>query len=82
MKGNKLVNFEEFGATGATKADELKQRIDVFNGMRVPWSPWQIVKPGNPGDYEFWTDEPAYGVVAKGAKDARKLDALQKWQTI
>ena len=72
--------FEEFGATGDNKADVIGQHIDVFNSLRVPWSPWQISKPGKgTADYEFWTDEPTYGTVKDGSKTAQGLEAAQEW---
>ncbi|KAI3575562.1 glycoside hydrolase superfamily [Fusarium oxysporum f. sp. albedinis] len=67
---NKLMLFEEFGATGS----------NVFNGLGVPWMPWQISKPGNKAnDYEFWTDEPTYDVVEDGSNDALAIGAAQTW---
>jgi mannan endo-1,4-beta-mannosidase len=80
LAANKLVLFEEFGATGASKAQELKEHIDVFNGLGVPWMPWQISKPGNgEADYEFWVDEESYDVVKGGVETARGVEAAQGW---
>ena len=77
---NKLMLFEEFGATGDSKSAILGQHIDVFNGLGVPWMPWQISKPGNKAsDYEFWTDEPSYGVVKDGSNNALEKGAVQVW---
>jgi len=72
--------FEEFGASGENKAQTLKEHIDVFNDLRVPWMPWQISKPGNgANDFEFWTDEEAYEVVKKGAAEAGGLEGAQRF---
>ena len=61
LEANKLTLFEEFGASGQTKADEIAAHIQVFNDLGVPWMPWQISKPGNgASDFEFWTDEETY----------------------
>ncbi|KAI1042289.1 hypothetical protein LB505_003017 [Fusarium chuoi] len=77
---NKLMLFEEFGATGSSKSTTVGQHIDVFNGLGVPWMPWQISKPGNKAnDYEFWTDEPTYDVVEDGSNDALAKSAAQTW---
>ncbi|KAL7769833.1 hypothetical protein ACKLNR_001217 [Fusarium oxysporum f. sp. zingiberi] len=77
---NKLMLFEEFGATGSSKSTTVGQHIDVFNGLGVPWMPWQISKPGNKAnDYEFWTDEPTYDVVEDGSNDALAIGAAQTW---
>ncbi|KAF4483537.1 glycoside hydrolase [Fusarium agapanthi] len=77
---NKLMLFEEFGATGRSKSTTVGQHIDVFNGLGVPWMPWQISKPGNKAsDYEFWTDEPTYDVVEDGSNDALAKSAAQTW---
>jgi mannan endo-1,4-beta-mannosidase len=54
--------------------------MELFNGLGVPWIPWQISKPGNgAGDFEFWTDEKAYEVVRQGAREAGELEGAQKW---
>ena len=80
MASRKYVLFEEFGASGQNKAEVLEDHIDVFNGLGVPWMPWQISKPGNgASDFEFWTDEAAYGVVERGAATAQKKESAQKW---
>lgn len=72
--------FEEFGASGEDKAKVLGDHIAVFNGLGVPWMPWQISKPGKgASDFEFWTDEAAYRVVKKGAKKAEKKKSAQVW---
>lgn len=68
---NKLVLFEEFGASGSDKANVVQQHIDVFNGLKVPWMIWQISKPGNgAADFEFWTNEQTYEVVKQGSAKA------------
>jgi mannan endo-1,4-beta-mannosidase len=80
LAADKLMLFEEFGATGENKAQVLRDHIAVFNGLGVPWMPWQISKPGNGAkDFEFWTDEPAYGAVKQGALQAGKAKSAQKW---
>ncbi|KAF5557198.1 glycoside hydrolase [Fusarium phyllophilum] len=77
---NKLMLFEKFGATGSSKSTTVGQHIDVFNGLGVPWMPWQISKPGNKAnDYEFWTDEATYDVVEDGSNDALAKSAAQTW---
>jgi mannan endo-1,4-beta-mannosidase len=72
--------FEEFGASGENKAQTLKDHIEVFNNLRVPWMPWQISKPGNgANDFEFWTNEEAYEVVKEGAAVAGELESAQRF---
>lgn len=76
----KLMLFEEFGASGGSKASEMADHIAVFNELGVPWLPWQITKPGNgEADFEFWTDEGTYDVVQKGSAAAASLQAAQSW---
>ncbi|KAH7081004.1 glycoside hydrolase superfamily [Paraphoma chrysanthemicola] len=80
---NKLVLFEEFGATGANKANEVGQHIDVFNGLKVPWMIWQISKPGNGAtDFEFWTNEQTYEVVKQGSTKALGIAAAQTFPNL
>ncbi|CAG9952672.1 unnamed protein product [Clonostachys rosea f. rosea IK726] len=80
LNANKLMLFEEFGASGSGKANEIAQHIAVFNDLRVPWLPWQISKPGNgQADFEFWTNEETYGVVRDGSNAAAALNAAQGW---
>lgn len=80
LEAEKLMLFEEFGATGCGKSNELGAHIDVFNELGAPWLPWQISKPGNgQADFEFWTDEKAYAVVQDGSKKAAELEAAQTW---
>lgn len=72
--------FEEFGASGCGKANEIAAHIAVFNELRVPWLPWQISKPGNgKADFEFWVDEKAYSVIEDGSNVAAGLDGAQTW---
>ena len=79
----KLMLFEEFGASGGNKAGDLSDHIAVFNELGVPWLPWQISKPGNgESDFEFWTDEDAYGAVKDGSNTAAGLDAAQSWPNL
>jgi mannan endo-1,4-beta-mannosidase len=80
LAANKLMLFEEFGATGDNKANEIGSHIAIFNDLGVPWMPWQINKPGNgKGDFEFWTDEPTYGVVKTGSNIAGQINGAQCW---
>jgi mannan endo-1,4-beta-mannosidase len=80
LEAGKLMTFEEFGASGVNKAQTLKDHIDVFNGLRVPWMPWQISKPGNSAnDFEFWTDEEAYEIVKQGALEAGGQEGAQRF---
>jgi mannan endo-1,4-beta-mannosidase len=78
LAADKLMLFEEFGASGDDKAQVLADHIAVFNDLGVPWMPWQISKPGNgANDFEFWTDEEAYDVVKKGAWQAGREESAQ-----
>lgn len=80
LASRKYMLFEEFGASGQDKAEVLGDHIDVFNDLGVPWMPWQISKPGNgASDFEFWTDEVAYGMVERGAAKAQKTKSAQMW---
>ncbi|KAH7558610.1 glycoside hydrolase superfamily [Bipolaris maydis] len=80
---NKLVIFEEFGATGPNKSTVVGQHIDVFNELKVPWMVWQINKPGKgASDFEFWTNEDTYAVVKQGAAKALGIIAAQPFPTL
>jgi mannan endo-1,4-beta-mannosidase len=80
LEADKLMIFEEFGASGGEKAQTLKDHVEVFNDLRVPWMPWQISKPGNgANDFEFWTDEEAYEVVRLGAVEAEEREGAQRF---
>ena len=80
LGSNKLMIFEEFGATGEQKAEEIQQHVDIFNRLRVPWMPWEISMPGKGADdFEFWTDEDTYNVVREGAIEAGGTDAAQSF---
>jgi mannan endo-1,4-beta-mannosidase len=80
LEADKLMTFEEFGASGENKAQILKNHIDVFNDLRVPWMPWQISKPGNgANDFEFWTDKEAYKIVKQGALEAGEQEGAQEF---
>lgn len=80
LDSNKLMLFEEFGASGGSKASEMSEHIAVFNDLRVPWMPWQISKPGNgEADFEFWTDEATYDTVRDGSNVAAGMEGAQSW---
>lgn len=80
LQADKLMVFEEFGALGEKKAEEMIQKIDIINNLRVPWMAWQISKPGNgESDYEFWVDEPSYTAVRDGARRASQIEAVQEF---
>ncbi|RPA95779.1 hypothetical protein L873DRAFT_1744754 [Choiromyces venosus 120613-1] len=79
----KLVMVEEFGGTGSDKVQILKDHINYFNSVQIPWAVWQISKPGRgTADYEFWTDEESYGVVTDGVKTANGLGGWQNWPNL
>lgn len=79
LAAKKLVMVEEFGATGARKAEEIQQHIDIINGqLKVPWCIWQINNPGTgAADFEFFVGEPAYDVVKDEGIASRKIRAIQ-----
>lgn len=79
MASNKKVMIEEFGATGAKKAQDIQAHLDVINGqLRIPWAIWQINKPGTgANDFEFFPGEPAYDVVKAEGTKSRKIEAVQ-----
>ncbi|KAK2768866.1 hypothetical protein FQN54_000726 [Arachnomyces sp. PD_36] len=83
LRADKLMIFEEFGAVGESKAKEISQKIDIINGLKVPWMAWQISKPGNgAADFEFWVDEPTYLAVQGGAQDASQIEAEQDFSQV
>ena len=79
IASNTLVMVEEFGATGATKAEVVQEHIDIFNQqLHMPWSIWEISKPGaGAADFEFYTGEPTYDVVSNGSHVSLETVAAQ-----
>nr|AIG55497.1 secreted protein [Thraustotheca clavata] len=77
---NKRVIFEEFGAQGNSKASELASYTQAANNLGLPWMFWQILKPGNPSDFETWTDEAAAWSALKSASQTTKsVKGLYSW---
>lgn len=52
----KTVVMEEFGLAGSriAKATFFKSIISICNKLGVSWLPWEVMKPGNPNDFEFY----------------------------
>jgi mannan endo-1,4-beta-mannosidase len=70
---------EEFGASGATKAEVVQEHIDIFNKqLKMPWCIWEISNPGSgAADFEFFIGEPTYDVVKNGSRAALSIAAAQ-----
>jgi mannan endo-1,4-beta-mannosidase len=79
IASNTLVMVEEFGALGATKAEVIEEHLVIFNEqLRMPWSIWEICKPGaGESNYEFYVNEPTYGVVWNGTQTSLAVEAAQ-----
>jgi mannan endo-1,4-beta-mannosidase len=74
----KRIYVEEFGSLGANKAADLRRQIQTVKSMGVPWMFWQVSKPGKgSGDYEVWTDEPAWQAIKGEA--AMPTQQAQAW---
>ncbi|GAA6042578.1 hypothetical protein JCM8097_003140 [Rhodosporidiobolus ruineniae] len=58
---DKVIMMGEWGMTGANKAALISQFVSAFNAKSIPWSYWEVIKPGKAAsDFEVWTDEPAW----------------------
>ncbi|KAI9338282.1 glycoside hydrolase superfamily [Zopfochytrium polystomum] len=76
----KRVVYEEFGSTGDWKASSNVAEAKAANAVGVPFFPWQVMIPGNPGDYEFWTDDTAtWGGLQAQAAAARDIKSPWTW---
>lgn len=79
----KLMMFEEFGSLGAKKAFDIGLYIGFFNQLGVPWSIWEICKPGTGAtNYEFYVNETTYVVVQNGAFWAAETNAAQDFHQL
>ncbi|KAF0692738.1 Aste57867_16196 [Aphanomyces stellatus] len=67
---HKRLIVEEFGFQ-QNKASNLAQFTSVLHTLGLPWMVWQVLKPGNTGDYETWTNEnEAWQALKSGAASA------------
>jgi mannan endo-1,4-beta-mannosidase len=67
---SKKIVLEEFGATHG-KAQAMRPLINFCNNNGIPWMVWQTLKPNNPSDFEFWTDDSEmWGLLKSGAASA------------
>lgn len=74
LGAGKRVRLQEFGFSGAdgAKAAALDTLMDVMNQAGVPFLPWQLMKPNNDKDFEFWTQGQTWAKIS-----ARSLGALR-----
>ncbi|KAH9120459.1 hypothetical protein LEN26_011087 [Aphanomyces euteiches] len=76
---NKRVIVEEFGYTG-NKASSFSSFTSTVQNAGLPWMMWEVLKPGNTGDYETWTDEgSAWQALAKGAANTNSKNGQWAW---
>ncbi|KAJ3237784.1 hypothetical protein HDU81_009023 [Chytriomyces hyalinus] len=72
QQNNKIVIFEEFGATTiAAKVNIINTIGDFCNKKKIPWLPWQVSSVSKPDDFEFWTDQTSvWSALTKNAQAA------------
>lgn len=52
----KIVVFEEFGHT-MSKGQFFSDVFAMTNFYKIPSMPWQVMKPDNPADFEFYVED-------------------------
>jgi mannan endo-1,4-beta-mannosidase len=80
----KLLMMEEWGVTGddATKASGMKSQINALNGLGIPWSLWEVVKPSST-DFETFTDDPqAWSAITAGSKAANSASGAFSFRNL
>mmetsp|Transcript_138792 Transcript_138792/g.351813 ORF Transcript_138792/g.351813 Transcript_138792/m.351813 type:complete len:512 (+) Transcript_138792:77-1612(+) len=86
----KRLRLQEFGVQSDdwTKSQALGPIMVGMNQMGVPFTPWELVKPANNKDFEFWTSRttPTNGFMwtdlSKGAAAALTVAAPFSWPEI
>ncbi|KAJ1560930.1 hypothetical protein HK405_005479, partial [Cladochytrium tenue] len=79
--GKRLV-VEEFGSNSAdptTKGAQLAAFGREAVAAGVPFFPWEVMIPGNPSDYEFSPNDPAWGALQSVVADAQGAVGLWTW---
>ncbi|KAI8844340.1 glycoside hydrolase superfamily [Chytriomyces cf. hyalinus JEL632] len=72
QQNNKIIIFEEFGATTiAGKVNIINTIGDFCNKKKIPWLPWQVSSVSKQDDFEFWADQTSvWSALAKNAQAA------------
>jgi len=79
----KRLIHEEFGATGANKASTLSNEAQTANQYGIPWMFWEILNPGaGAADYEVWTNEPSWSVLAQASESAVSQPGVFTWNEL
>ena len=67
---NKTIVFEEFGRADS-KGEFLTNVWAMTNFYQIPSMPWEVIKPNNPEDFEFYVDDvAAWDALRTGAQAA------------
>ncbi|KXS19082.1 glycoside hydrolase family 5 protein [Gonapodya prolifera JEL478] len=84
VAGGKRAIVEEFGASGSGKASSLAAQISqITNSWGVPSFAWQVMKPSNPNDYEFFTDQgDVWSAFTSAIADASGKPGTFSWPEI
>ncbi|TFK75578.1 glycoside hydrolase family 5 protein [Pluteus cervinus] len=83
INSGKRMIYEEFGATGGNKQNQIKSVTDLLIATGVPWMYWEITNPGmGTSDYEIWTDEPSWPVIKNQSLATRKHVGQFGWNEI
>ncbi|KAG9400731.1 hypothetical protein AC1031_010170 [Aphanomyces cochlioides] len=76
---NKRVIVEEFGY-GRNKAANFAKFTSTVQSAGLPWVMWEVLKPGNTGDYDMWTSESAaWQAIVNGAANANAKAGKWSW---
>ncbi|KAJ1561516.1 hypothetical protein HK405_003670, partial [Cladochytrium tenue] len=75
----KRIMYEEFGNTGDGKSSGNAGEASAANQLGVPWLAWEASLPGQPDDYEFWTDEDTWSGLAGYAASALTASSPFSW---
>ncbi|KAL0946018.1 hypothetical protein HGRIS_012295 [Hohenbuehelia grisea] len=64
LASGKRLLYEEFGALGSNKQNQIQTVTNTLISTGVPWMYWEVTKPGKGSDdYEIWTDEPSWSTL-------------------
>ncbi|PFH51190.1 glycoside hydrolase family 5 protein [Amanita thiersii Skay4041] len=83
LNSGKRLLYEEFGALGSNKNNQIKAVTDTLISTGVPWMYWEVMKPGmGSNDYEVWTDEPSWPTMQSQSQATRQHIGEFSWPEI
>ena len=77
----KRVRLQEFGYKGpdSQKTNKLIPIISAANELAVPFMPWELLRPENGKDYEFWVEGDLWHQLALQSEVAQKKVSAFSW---